>query len=192
MRDLRTVVVALIVTFLSGFVGAAELEGVRFDDTTTVAASELVLNGVGVRSRFGKRYVIALYLPARTSDANAAVSAKGAKRVAITLVKDISGSSLSLALLKGVENNSSASEMAALKERLRQWSEMVTAIEEIKAGATILLDWTPGKGTLLTINGQAVGKEIPGDDFYAALLRVWLGAQPVQDDLKRSLLGLAS
>jgi hypothetical protein len=28
-----------------------------------------------------------------------------------------------------------------------------------------------------------------GEDFYRALLRIWLGDNPVQDDLKKALLG---
>jgi hypothetical protein len=35
------------------------------------------------------------------------------------------------------------------------------------------------------------GKEIPGEDFANALLRVWLGDDPVQNDLKQGLLGKA-
>jgi hypothetical protein len=35
----------------------------------------------------------------------------------------------------------------------------------------------------------AVFVMIEGEDFYRALLRIWLGDRPVQDDLKKSLLG---
>jgi len=30
---------------------------------------------------------------------------------------------------------------------------------------------------------------IEGEDFYRALLRIWLGDKPVQEDLKKALLG---
>lgn len=171
---------------------AVEIEGIKFDDQTKIGSSELVINGTGVRRKFGKRYVMALYLPAKTGDANAVLAAKGAKRIAITLVKDVSGETFADALAKGMENNSSEAEMAAVKDRLKQWSDMVIALGEIKAGAIILIDWLPEKGTQLSINGQAKGKEIAGEDFYKALLRVWLGKDPVQDDIKQGLLGKAS
>jgi len=171
---------------------AVEVEGVKFDDTTKVGASELVINGTGVRRKFGKRYVMALYLPAKTGDANTALSSKGAKRVAINLTKDVSGETFADAVAKGMANNSSDAEMAAVKDRLKQWSETVIALGEVKAGAIIQIDWIPEKGTQLTINGQARGKEIAGEDFYTALLRVWLGKDPVQDDIKQGLLGKAS
>ena len=39
------------------------------------------------------------------------------------------------------------------------------------------------------VNGKPAGKPISGEDFYRALLRIWLGDKPVQEDLKKSLLG---
>ena len=51
------------------------------------------------------------------------------------------------------------------------------------------LDWLPGNGLRLSVAGQVRGKLIEGEDFYRALLRVWLGEKPVQADLKQALLG---
>ena len=39
---------------------------------------------------------------------------------------------------------------------------------------TIALDWT-GSATQLVVNGKPAGKPIAGEDFYRALLRIWLG-----------------
>ena len=52
----------------------------------------------------------------------------------------------------------------------------------------ITLDWT-GAGTQLLVQGKPAGRPIEGEDFYRALLRIWLGDKPVQDDLKKALLG---
>jgi hypothetical protein len=41
----------------------------------------------------------------------------------------------------------------------------------------------------VVVNGKAQGSAIAGEDFYGALLRIWLGDKPVQDDLKKALLG---
>jgi hypothetical protein len=53
------------------------------------------------------------------------------------------------------------------------------------------LDWLPESGTRLTFNGVAKGSDIPGEDFYRALLKIWIGDKPAQDDLKEHLLGKA-
>jgi len=39
------------------------------------------------------------------------------------------------------------------------------------------------------LNGDAKGAAIPGEDFYRALLKVWLGERPASAALKRALLG---
>jgi hypothetical protein len=171
---------------------AVEVEGVKFDDKTTVGTSELVINGTGVRRKFGKRYVMALYLPVKTGDANAVLAEKSAKRVLIKLTKDVSGDTFANAVAGAMADNSTPAEMAAVKDRLKQWSDTIIALGEVVAGSTIQFDWIPEKGTQLSVNGQAKGKEIAGEDFYTALLRVWLGKDPVQDDIKNGLLGKAS
>ena len=62
-------------------------------------------------------------------------------------------------------------------------------MKEAKKGMRITLDWVPAAGTQLTVDGKPSGAPIPGEDFYRALLKIWLGEHPVQDDLKKALLG---
>jgi hypothetical protein len=62
-------------------------------------------------------------------------------------------------------------------------------MQEAKKGMAITLDWLPGTGTQMTVDGRNTGAPIAGEDFYRALLRIWLGPKPVQDDLKKALLG---
>ena len=58
-----------------------------------------------------------------------------------------------------------------------------------KAGDVVALDYLPGAGSQVVMNGRAVGQPIPGHDLYRALLRIWLGEPPVDNNLKRLLLG---
>ncbi|MNU03212.1 hypothetical protein D3C72_2471590 [compost metagenome] len=53
----------------------------------------------------------------------------------------------------------------------------------------INLDFSPQTGTVIAINGTPRGRPIPGEDFYQAVLRVFLGERPVDPDVKRGLLG---
>jgi hypothetical protein len=55
----------------------------------------------------------------------------------------------------------------------------------------LLYDFIPGTGTRVTINGEEKGV-IEGADFYAALLDIWLGDEPADDDLKDAMLGMAN
>lgn len=168
---------------------AVESEGAKFDDTVKVGGSDLVVNGLGVRSKFGKRYVAALYLPSKSSDADVIVASKGPKRVMLHLLKDGDGKTFGKAFVGGIEDNSSESEMAAIKDRISVFSTMMQSMGDVKAGSVVVIDWLPEKGTLVSVNNKALGKEIAGEDFFKALLKVWLGKSPVQSDLKAGLLG---
>ena len=168
---------------------AVESEGVKFDDTIKLGGADLVVNGTGVRSKFGKRYVAALYLPAKSGDADAIVGSKGPKRIALHLLKDGDGKTFANAFSGGISDNSSEAELAPVKDRITAFSTMMQSMGDVKAGTVILIDWIPEKGTLVSLNNKPLGKEIAGEDFFKALLKVWLGKDPVQRDLKAGLLG---
>jgi hypothetical protein len=187
---MKKLIIVLAALFCVQAAYALEVAGVRFDDRTQVANGEVVANGAGLRKKaFFKVYAIALYLTERQGDAEAAINAPGAKRVAINLLRDLTAQQFVDALNEGIAQNHSEAEMAALKERVKQFSEAMLSIGEAKEGTRVLLDWLPGQGTRLSVDGQVRGRDIAGDDFYKALLRIWLGNKPVQDDLKPALLG---
>lgn len=170
-------------------VSALEVAGVNVADKARVGADELVLNGAGIRTRvFFKVYVGALYLAEKKSGAAEALAQKGAKRVALAMLRDLSAEQLDEAFEKGIDANNSAAEVAAMKPRI---AELLALFTDAKKGDVILLDFLPESGTVVNVNGQARGKAIPGDDFYRALLRIWLGDEPVDSDLKKGMLGQA-
>jgi hypothetical protein len=174
---------------------AIEVSGVKFEDKTKVGAGETVINGAGVRGvLFIKGYAMALYLPQKTAAATEAISMKGAKRVRIVLLRDTSGETFADALPSGIRKNHSEQEVAPLNARIEALKATMLAITSTPKGAVIHFDWLPEVGsgvTRLTINGDKKGEDIPGEDFYRAVLKIWLGEHPVQADLKEGLLGKA-
>ncbi len=190
---MKHLMIAAIAALSFNLAAALEVAGVKFDDKTRVGSSELVVNGAGVRKKaVFKVYAIALYLPAKSGDAAAVMAAKGAKRISISLLRDLSARQFIEALQEGMANNHSEAEMAALKDRLQQFSDTILAAGEPKTGTSVVIDWLPESGTRLTVNGQMKGKDIAGEDFYQALLAIWLGNKPAQADLKQELLGKTS
>jgi hypothetical protein len=186
MKKLLLAAMAALFCQFSQLATAVEVAGVKFDDQTKVGNGELLVNGAGLRKKaFFQIYAMALYLPEKSGDSEAVLAAKGGKRIAITLLRDLTAQQFVEALQEGMANNHSEAEMAGLKDRLKQLSDLMLAIGEAKTGTSILIDWLPASGTRLTVNGQAQGKDIAGEDFYRALLRIWLGNKPVQDDLNR-------
>ncbi len=190
---MKQLMIAVLAALSFNLAAALEVAGVKFDDKIRVGSSELVVNGAGIRKKFAfKVYAMALYLPAKSSDAAAVINAKGAKRISITLMRDLSAKQFVEALQEGVANNHSEAQMAALKDRLQQFSDTMLTAGEPKTGSSVVIDWLPESGTRLTVNGQVKGKDIAGEDFYQALLAIWLGNKPAQADLKQELLGKAS
>jgi len=169
---------------------AAEVAGVKVDERVRLGSSELVLNGAGVRTRLiFKVYVGALYLPEKKSSAAEVLALKGAKRVSMTLLRDLRARQLSDALEEGIRANHSEAEIAALKERTDALVAVMNEIGSAKEKTVITLDFLPESGTRVTVDGVARGRPVPGEEFYAALLRIWLGDSPVDADLKKAMLG---
>src|SRR5206468_7068970 len=81
---------------------AAEVAGVKVDERVKLGSSELQLNGTGIRTRlFFKVYVGALYLPERKSSAPEVLALRGAKRVSMALLRDLTARQLTDALEEG-------------------------------------------------------------------------------------------
>ena len=169
---------------------AAEVAGVKLDDKVRIANSELALNGAGLRKRaFFQVYAIGLYLPEKKTVAADAVAVTGPKRVAIHMLRDVDAGQFTDALTDGMKDNHSEADMKALDPRIKQLAAIMSEMKEAKKGMRITLDWVPAAGTQVTVDGKATGLPIAGEDFYRALLKIWLGENPVQDDLKKALLG---
>ena len=169
---------------------AAEVAGVRLEDKEKVATAELVLNGAGLRKRaFFQVYAIGLYLTEKKPVATEVIAATGPKRVAIHMLRDVDADQFSGALADGIKDNHPEAEAAKHEPRVKQLAAIMRDMKEAKSGMRITLDWLPGAGTQVTVQGKPAGAPIPGEDFYSALLRIWLGDKPVQPDLKKALLG---
>jgi len=180
---------AFLVMLLPMVVSAAEVEGVKIDDKTRVGNTDLTLNGAGLRKRvFFKVYAMGLYVSQKTSNAAALVDQPGPKRVAIRMLRDVSADAFNEALAEGIRANHSEAEAKALEPRVKELATIIAGIGEAKKGMAINLDWT-GADTQVVVQDKPAGKPIAGQDFYRALLRIWLGDKPVQDDLKKALLG---
>lgn len=169
---------------------AAELEGVRMDDRLRIGTAELQLNGMGLRTRvFFKVYVAGLYLAQKTQAADEALRMGGAKRVSIVMLRDVGADTFVSSLVEALRENLDEPEAARLKPQVEQLTAVMQGIGEAKKGMRITLDFTPGAGTSVLVNDAPQGKPIPGEDFYAALLRIWIGRKPVQEDMKKGFLG---
>lgn len=175
--------------FLSPTVHARQLDDVVLPDNITIDGTDrpLQLNGLGYRTKFiFKIYVGALYTESKVSSRDEVQALKGPKRVVMHMVYDeVAREKMASAWREGFEDNNPDQQLAKLQTRLET---LVSYFPDLKAGDVVLLDYIPGQGTYVSINGEKKGV-IAGADFYAALLDVWLGEEPADDDLKEAMLG---
>jgi len=167
-----------------------EREGVKFEPTAQVGGAALQLNGTGVRTRaIFKVYAAGLYVPQKSDSAAALIAQKGPRRLTMTMLRNVDADSFAGPLNDGLKNNHSEAQMAAFKPQIDAMNAALKAIDEAKKGDVLHFEFLPDGGTRITVNGQQKGPNIPGEDFFAAMLRIWLGDKPADADLKKGLLG---
>ncbi|MFZ4551790.1 MAG: chalcone isomerase family protein [Aquabacterium sp.] len=169
---------------------ALEIKGAKFGDTAQVANQPLQLNGAGVRVKIiVDVYAAGLYLSKKEKNAAAAIAQPGAKSVQIVLLRELTGEDFADAMIKGFKKNASDAELAKYQGRLDELKNLMMTFGSVKKGTTINMNLIPGAGMRVLVDGAQKGRDIAGDDFYAAILKIWLGNDPVDSDLKHALLG---
>ena len=164
--------------------------GVRFEPQVQLAGQPLLLNGTGLRAvLFLKGYAAGLYLAQRAADADTVVALPGAKRLQLRLLLDVPAADFVKAFHLGLERNSRPELQARLADRAGRFDALLTPLGELKKGDLVNLDFVPGSGLQFWHNGRQLGDPIPGEDFYGALLRVFVGEHVSDERLRAGLLG---
>ena len=166
------------------------VEGARYDASVVLAGQPLVLNGVGVRKRFVfDIYVGGLYVGKKAARTEELVGQPGPKRVALRFLRDVEGELFVNSLHVGLKANHTDAELARWQKQVETLTTTIKTIALARRGDTVYFDYTPQDGTRVSVNGVTRGPLIPGEDFYAAVLRVWLGETPADAGLKKGMLG---
>lgn len=172
---------------------AVVVEGQAFARRVPVAGSELLLNGTGVRAvAWFKGYAAALYLPSRATTAAQAVAMSGPKRLQLVMLQKVPAEEFVKAFRKGLQRNTPEAELPRLSARMLQFEAAVAALGTVHKGDVVNLDFEPGRGMAFSLNGTLRGGAIAGEDFYAALLRSFVGDKPYDRELRAGLLGQRS
>jgi hypothetical protein len=166
---------------------ARDIAGVTVQETLqAVDGTVLQLNGAGIRSKFFfDIYTAELYMEHPSNSADEVIGAPGRKRLVMHFLYDkVEKEKLVEGWNEGFTGNSRADEVVKLQERINQFNELFV---DVKKNDVIVLDFTPGQGTVVFIANENKGV-VPGKDFNDGLLRIWLGDKPVAKGLKKKLL----
>ena len=180
-------------TLLLAFSAAAatvEVGGVKLEDQIDVRGSKLVLNGAGVRYKaVFKVYTAGLYLGKKAATPEEVLAAPGAKRLQITMLREIDSNELGKLFTRGVQDNAPKTEMSKLIPGLIKMGQIFSDQKKLLAGDVFMIDWVPGTGTVITVKGVPQGEPFKEPEFFNALMRIWLGPVPADWKLKDALLG---
>lgn len=186
------IVAASVAMALATTALALDVAGVKVDERLKLANQDLVLNGAGIRyaaAGFVRVYVAALYLPQKKNTSNDIGALKGAKRMHLSVMREINSNDFSKALLSGMRANLSSAEQQKHFESLLKLGQIFGQIPTLKKGESITIDSLPGTGTVVLVNNKRVGEVFQDDTFFQALLQIWIGPKPIDESLKPVLLG---
>lgn len=170
-----------------------EVGGVKFDNTVQVGNAKLQLNGAGVRYKaIFKVYAAGLYLSNKAVTPEAVLAAPGPRLMKIVMLREIDANELGKLFTKGMEQNAPREEFSKSISGIMQMSDIFSSRKSLKAGDWFGVEWIPGTGTVIVVNGQATGQPIKEPEFYSALMKIWLGKAPADAGLKDALLGKAA
>ena len=165
--------------------GAGTLNGVTLPDTVQAGTTPLVLNGMGLRTKFMvKVYVAGLYVPQKSTDAGTILKSETPKRIVMHFVRDVSKAQLTDGFSESFENNTPEA-ARTLKPEINSF---FAVLEAVKEGEELTFTYIPRTGTSV----EMAGKEklaIAGPAFAEMLFSVWLGPKPPNASLKKGLLG---
>lgn len=171
---------------------AVELAGVRFEPAVSVAGSRLLLNGAGIRYKaIFKVYAAGLYLGSKVGTPEAVYAATGPRRIHIVMLREIDANELGKLFTQGMEKNSPREQFSRSINGTIRLAELFARRKKLVAGDAFSVDWLPGSGTVVLINGKAEIEPIREPEFFNSLMSIWLGASPADYALKDALLGKA-
>lgn len=164
------------------------VSGVKLPAQIKKDEKALSLNGAGTRKKyFMSVYVAGLYMETKSKNAKQIIEADQAMGVRIQVVSSlVTSDNMSEPIREGFKKSLDG-KTAPLQDKIDQFIKTFSA-EDIDDGDVFDLWYIPGVGVKSYKNGK-YKSTISGLDFKKALFGIWLGADPVSDDLKEDLLG---
>lgn len=166
------------------------VSGVKFEESSEVRGAKVQLNGAGVRYKaIFKVYAAGLYLPKKSDTPEQVLAMPGAKRMTITMLREIDTNELGKLFSRGIEDNMDKAAFSKLIPGVMRMSQIFSDHKKLNPGENFMIDWVPGIGTVITVKGVQQGEAFKEPEFFNALLRIWLGPNPADWKLKDALLG---
>lgn len=182
MKKVTLFLSTLLLVALSGVSGAAKAA-----EQVNVNGSNLQLNGLAVHSELRQEWFLnGLYLSNKSDDPAEILNSPMIKRMQIKVLADqLPGRRLKRFWIERIKNNNEASLVLENAKGVRDLAD--TLGQDFAAGDTINIDYLPGQGTVIQINGAVVNTI--DEDVFALMLNTWIGDRPPSSEFKDAILG---
>lgn len=181
---------ALVLSSLLMMSGAAtastEISGVTLPDSIAPQGQTLNYNGAGVRSKFFiDLYVGSLFTVEKMTEGHDVINSDQPTAIRLNITSDmITSEKMSNAMHEGFDLATNGN-TAPLADSIETFIK--TFAGTVKTGDQYTLVSVPGTGITCYKNGEQLSV-IAGEDFRKAVLKIWLGKKPTDDDLKDEML----
>lgn len=184
----KIIVVAVILTLSLYSLISKEISGITMPDNLTLDNQTLVLNGCGVIKKFlFKVYAVGLYLETKTNDWNKLLNEDKPFIIRLHFLRNgISDEQIIDAWNTSFNKNTDV-KASTIQNEINSFNSLFKGIT-INENNILQFDYKPGVGTRVYINGQLKGN-IGGYYFKRALIGIWIGKEPRDEDVKEKLLG---
>lgn len=165
-----------------------EVNGVTVPRKIEFQNKSLQLNGAGGRSKMWLEvYVQALYLSQLSQDPQFIIDSDTEMAIRIEITSSmVSSNKLTKAMNTGFEK-SAGSNLEELRPRIEQFKKLLS--DPITEKDVFVLGYNPLDQTLNVYKNEVLKGKVPGFDFKKALFGIWLSDKPVDETLKKNLLG---
>jgi hypothetical protein len=185
-------VITLVISALFSEANAQKqivFEGVTIPRTMTFENKTLQLNGAGSRSKMWVEvYIQALYLSILSQDPKEIINDNLEMSIRIEITSAlVSSGKLTRAIHTGFEK-SAGEKFTALQPKMELLKSFLA--EEITKGDVFELTYNPADKSIWVIKNKAFKGKVEGFEFKKVFFGIWLGDKPVDEELKKSLLGI--
>lgn len=166
-----------------------EVNGVTVPRKIEFQGKTLQLNGAGGRSKMWLEvYVQALYLSQLSQDPQFIIDSDTEMAIRIEITSSmVSSNKLTKAMNTGFEK-SAGSNLEQLRPRIEEFKTFLS--DAITEKDVFILAYNPLDQTINVYKNETLKGKIPGFDFKKALFGIWLSDKPVDETLKKHLLGI--
>lgn len=182
-----TLAAALAASLLIPAQAATEIAGVAVNDTIELQGKPLTLSGAGIRSKFFMDLYVSSLYNQESLPAGELMEGQTATTIQLDIISSMITSEKMTASMEDGFAQSAGKHLPQLKEQISQFTQAFSA--PVSEGDTFQIVSIPGQPVELIKNGTKL-VAVEGELFRSVLLGIWLGDDPLDDDLKEEMLGL--